>query len=455
MADTVKSVYRGEEGQGHARRTRRRGAPGGGPRGPQALESGLPGVLAPGGGSVVTESSSIPGPGPSPGPRPGTVSCRDHDYGRRKKNRLAAVTAQTRGSLNNSGGSHGGAGQQQQQRQQAPPQPQDTVVLEPEIPVRVFEGGTDGFILTPTVTTDPILRDFALWIVKKEDFQPSQSQIWIRKFVYSLLYHFSDNPEAHASPVLRSLTSCSGLTRLADILVLPMELDAGDKKNKLSFQNVVLPLIGVLTRERLCGSKTTTMTTAATQRMKRAIFSTVYKHQEQFLKEGILRCMTEAVARKSLVDKRRDFLPAKAADCTGRTPSVPHVLLAIIRLSYQLVINTEQISLAMVETLQALHSLTDVWIRTSNNTPSTQSLRDVLSAEWSRLFEVAIEPFICKNHFGAEVINISPETLKAFVLKNDACTDKCGRLLLCGHTCPLRCRFKTFALSIASFYFFT
>ncbi|CAI2198328.1 8875_t:CDS:2, partial [Funneliformis geosporum] len=85
-----------------------------------------------------------------------------------------------------------------------------------------------------------------------------------------------------------------GLKKLREIINFPsMSCDAGLQKNVLSFQHVVLPLMGLLTR--------TAITESILEKYVHAIFSAVYNNIDSFLYNVIIM-LKELVQRDSIID---------------------------------------------------------------------------------------------------------------------------------------------------------
>ncbi|CAB4484431.1 unnamed protein product [Rhizophagus irregularis] len=89
----------------------------------------------------------------------------------------------------------------------------------------------------------------------------------------------------------------SGLKRLREIINFPsMSCDAGLDNNVLSFQHVVLPLLGLFTR--------TAITECILEKYVHAIFMVVYLNLDSFLYDNVMKMLETLVQRKSVADNR-------------------------------------------------------------------------------------------------------------------------------------------------------
>ncbi|KAG0031946.1 hypothetical protein BGZ82_006739, partial [Podila clonocystis] len=128
---------------------------------------------------------------------------------------------------------------------------------------------------------------------------------------------------------------------------MPMGIDAASIYGTLSFQFVVLPLIGVLTRAFVCQS---TMGNESN-----TLFATVYTYRQKFIEEGIIPCMQELLARGSLADRSPAAKKIQQEDvymCVVTSMSCAY--LAIVRLIYQIVIRIRDARIDLAHTVRTL-----------------------------------------------------------------------------------------------------
>ncbi|RIA88937.1 hypothetical protein C1645_739024 [Glomus cerebriforme] len=89
----------------------------------------------------------------------------------------------------------------------------------------------------------------------------------------------------------------SGLKKLGEIINFPsMSCDAGLESRVLSFQYVVLPLLGLLTR--------TAITECILETYVHAIFMVVYTNLDSFLYDNVMKMLETLVNRNSVIDSR-------------------------------------------------------------------------------------------------------------------------------------------------------
>ncbi|CAB4391624.1 unnamed protein product [Rhizophagus irregularis] len=87
----------------------------------------------------------------------------------------------------------------------------------------------------------------------------------------------------------------NGQKKLKEIINFPMSCDAGLKERVLSFQYVVLPLLGLLTR--------TAITNCTLGKHVDTIYKTIYKNLDSFLYKNVMKMLETLVQRNSIVDK--------------------------------------------------------------------------------------------------------------------------------------------------------
>lgn len=212
--------------------------------------------------------------------------------------------------------------------------------------VQISSEGTDDIIIA---NPEGVQIHIASFMLKKPEIEGYWTQRQIRLFVNSCLLNLSNHHGADTSGVLRDMASETGLNRLKEIMLRPMSIDAGDERSMLSFQYVVLPLIGVLTRQKVCQ---TTMTSESG-----IIYSTVYFHRRQFLEDGVLSCMENLLDRGTLDDYSRSAQSVLKDPGVCRVSSLQRALIAIVRLVYQLVKRKRDAQIEMADMVQELHGL--------------------------------------------------------------------------------------------------
>ncbi|KAG0380217.1 hypothetical protein BGX24_009554 [Mortierella sp. AD032] len=244
------------------------------------------------------------------------------------------------------GGEHGGGGAGRGRGRGMTSEDKDAVASARPRTFQISSEGTDDIIVA---NPEGVQLHVASLILKKQEFDGGWTQRQIRYFVNSCLLNLSNHHGVDTSGVLRDMASDSGLNKLKDIMLRPMSIDAGDERSVISFQYVVLPLIGVFTRQKVCQ---TTMTSESG-----IIYSTVYFHRRQFLEDGVLRCMEALLNRGSLEDESRSARVVLSDPGVCRVSSLQRALIAIVRLVYQLVKRKRDAQIEMADMVQHLHEL--------------------------------------------------------------------------------------------------
>ncbi|KAF9129395.1 hypothetical protein BGW39_004203 [Mortierella sp. 14UC] len=244
------------------------------------------------------------------------------------------------------GGEHGGGGAGRGRGRGLTNEDKAAVASTRPKTFQISSEGTDDIIVA---NSEGVQLHLASLILKKQDLEGVWTQRQIRFFVNSCLLNLSNHHGVDTSGVLRDLASDTGLNKLKEILLRPMSIDAGDERSVISFQYVVLPLIGVLTRQKVCQ---TTMTSESG-----IIYSTIYFHRRQFLEDGVLPCMEALLNRGSLDDCSRSARAVLSDPGVCRVSSLQRALIAIVRLVYQMVKRKRDAQIEMADMVQELHGL--------------------------------------------------------------------------------------------------
>ncbi|KAF9378427.1 hypothetical protein CPB97_009588 [Podila verticillata] len=228
--------------------------------------------------------------------------------------------------------------------------------------------------------------------VNKKEFG-FRSQLQICHFVNSCLLNLSNHHNVDTSGLLRALASDSGSARLKEILMMPMGIDEALRSSRLSFQFVILPLVGVLTRESIC------MSTVGSE--SNMIYATVYAYRQKFIEEGVIPCMQKVLSRGSL---------AASSLATGWTQlltehmcvvtSLPCAFLTVVRLVYQLITRIHDARVTLATVVGTLVAQAQMCTQISNGTDRDQFISRILTKEVNRLQRIvsdaqgAIIPFL-------------------------------------------------------------
>ncbi|KAG0088484.1 hypothetical protein BGZ92_006112 [Podila epicladia] len=237
--------------------------------------------------------------------------------------------------------------------------------------IQISNEGTDDIIVASPA--NEFVRHFAQIVLTKPEFTDFQSLGQIRRFVNSCLLSFSNHHSVDTSDLLSALASWQGQERLKDILRMPIDIDAANIYGKLSFQFVVLPLVGVLTRESICQFGMDGATNA--------IYATVYAHRQNFIKDGIIPNMKRLLERGSLKDQSPGATQIQWEDkylCV--VPS-----LAIVRLIYQIVFRIRDARTDLARTVRTLVIQVHTCAKNFNKTEWDRRVNAVMVQEVKRL----------------------------------------------------------------------
>ncbi|KAF8978876.1 hypothetical protein BGZ46_006063 [Entomortierella lignicola] len=258
---------------------------------------------------------------------------------------------------------------------------QQAQIVAPRRPLgnRVSSEGTDDIIIA--AAADRQLQHVAGFILRKKDFTQFNSQKFVRSFINSCLLNLSNHHGVDTSSILTDLGSQTGCARLTDIMLMNMDIDAGDERETLSFQFVILPLIGVLTREAVCQS--------TLSNESGLIYSTAYQLREQFLENGVLRCMDRLIERGSLKDYSlgaERLLRQDSSVC--KISSLQRALIAVTRLVYQFIKRFKDARIQLGGIIKKLHRQQVAILQLGTDSDEDRYLDIVLASEISRLQKI-------------------------------------------------------------------
>ncbi|CAB4399021.1 unnamed protein product [Rhizophagus irregularis] len=190
----------------------------------------------------------------------------------------------------------------------------------------------------------------------------------VRIFVGSAL----SAADSGADELVTELGNPDGLKKLEEIInFCSMSCDAGLDKQVLSFQYVVLPLLGVLTR--------TTITECTLKNYVHAIFMVVYTNLDPFLYNGVMKMLETLVQRNSLVDEEPySFIPT----------SLGIFFLVIVRLLTELLhrVKEETINETMCNIVRDLQRLKIDYQQSIEQQPSPTSTDPLINNLETRKF---------------------------------------------------------------------
>ncbi|KAF9584716.1 hypothetical protein BGW38_005440 [Lunasporangiospora selenospora] len=240
--------------------------------------------------------------------------------------------------------------------------------------------GTDDVICAASAPNEQFQK-LALSVLYRDEFE--FHDCWsVRRFINSCLVNLSNHHSIDVSQLIPALAAPSGITRLSGLMLMPMITDGGNggytNTDKLSFQYDVLPLVGVLTREKIC------MATLSTE--SNAIYNAVYNNRIWFFELGIIPCFSRLIANGSIEDKyvsADEMSRENSYACTIK--SLQRALLAVVRLVFQLVKRIREARLEMAPIVEALvrHAKDSRNLATSS--PTEHYLSDIVYRELGRL----------------------------------------------------------------------
>ncbi|KAI1315474.1 hypothetical protein EDD11_000755 [Mortierella claussenii] len=245
--------------------------------------------------------------------------------------------------------------------------------------IQIASEGTDDIIVA--ASADEKLQSMASFVLRSDNFTQFNGQRQVRQFVNSCLLNLSNHHNVDTTGILAGLASMNGMARLRELMIKPMHVDVGDDKDTLSFQFVILPLIGVLTRELVCQSTMTSETGL--------IYSTVYLHRRQFLEEGVLSCMDILLTRGSMTDNSpggQRLLRDGSSVC--HVKSMPCALLAITRLVYQLTKRTQDARIELASVVERLKGQQRRCLLMTADSAENRFINEVLGREVARLGDI-------------------------------------------------------------------
>ncbi|KAF9433981.1 hypothetical protein BGZ76_008735 [Entomortierella beljakovae] len=247
-----------------------------------------------------------------------------------------------------------------------------------ESTLQVASEGTDDLIVA--VAADEAIQHLASFVMRKDDFKNFTGQRQIRIFVNSCLLNLSNHHTVDTSGIMSDLASKNGVNRMTDIMNTRMGVDCGNDRGIISLQYVVLPFIGVLTRESICQS---TMI-----KESGIIFSTVFKNREVFLEGGVLKCMDHLIRRRSMQDKSPAGRQLPQQEPVCQITSLQAALLAITRLVYQIVKRSRDSRIEMSGIIKKLQEQHEACISVTKDTAENHFLNEILRREVNRLCQI-------------------------------------------------------------------
>lgn len=264
--------------------------------------------------------------------------------------------------------------------------------------MHISSEGTDDLILP---TTSGAQIGLAMLVLQRDDLGTLQSPLQIRMFLQSCLLNLSNHHSVDTSGVLLGLASERGLSKLRHIMVQPVSVKSSNGTTSLTvtFQAVILPLIGLLTRQSMCQ---TTLT-----RESNLIYGLVQELCRQFLELRVLplmnRLLDQTLAQTSSSTpsilssfSQQNLSPYQShqqnqhqQDSFQSMAPLHCALLAIVRLMYQLVMRFPESITETAPPARTLAGLVDRCRQQSEAKNAKQVfLNSTLDTEMKRLSKI-------------------------------------------------------------------
>ncbi|KAF9161285.1 hypothetical protein DFQ26_004686 [Actinomortierella ambigua] len=248
--------------------------------------------------------------------------------------------------------------------------------------VQITSEATDDLLVAPAL--DSNAQNFARFVLSKENFDGFRTQRQARDFVHSLLVNLSNHHDADTSGLLTNLASENGRARLREIIGRRMVINAGQERTLTSFQYVIMPLVGVLTRENVCQSTLVSHTGR--------IYAEIYNHRLELLDQGIIPCMRELIDQGMMRDSSLHGDELLRSKSLMQVPSLQHAMLAIVRLVYHLIKRVQGAKKDMIDTVNSICILATDCVQRSDGSSMSRFLNLNLEKECQRLRSMVSDP---------------------------------------------------------------
>ncbi|KAF9911845.1 hypothetical protein EC991_002148 [Linnemannia zychae] len=260
----------------------------------------------------------------------------------------------------------------------------------------ISSDGTDDLIVPATTG---VYFSLANEVLENENLDALSTPIQMEFFLQSCLAHMSNHHTVDTSWILSSLASEKGIPKLHHIMLQPVSIDSNNDSSSstVSFQKVTVPLIGLLTRQNICQSVLTSESNI--------IYALVHKHNKQFLGSSVLPSVRSLLDRDSSGESlttspspRRNEQPQLHQDSVESIFSLPYVLLAIVRLFYQVLRRFPESAAEMGHMVEELVVLVGQCLLKSKEKHENNAILSVtLRRETERLSEIVNDNITSNN----------------------------------------------------------
>ncbi|KAF9126822.1 hypothetical protein BGW39_006326 [Mortierella sp. 14UC] len=238
--------------------------------------------------------------------------------------------------------------------------------------IHISSEGTDDLI-TPLTSGAQI--GLAFQVLQQSGLGALRTPLQIRLFLQSCLLNLSNHHKVDTSEVFYNLASGKGLAKLRHIMEQPVSIEVTDEttSSKVSFQNVVLPLVGLLTRQSICQT--------VLRSESNLIYGLVKELTQEFLELAVLTNM------RSLLDRQRQ--QGQDQDTISSSVTFPCALLAIVRLFYQTLTRFPDSASKLDHLIKNLATLVDQCLQQSERRePQQVHLNSILGMEIQQLSRI-------------------------------------------------------------------
>ncbi|KAF9905573.1 hypothetical protein EC991_001534 [Linnemannia zychae] len=183
--------------------------------------------------------------------------------------------------------------------------------------MHISSEGTDDIIVP---STSGVKIGLALHVLQQNSLGALRTPMQMRLFLQSCLLNLSNHHTVDTSSVFYTLASEKGLAKLHHIMEQPVSIEVNDEitSSTVSFQNVILPLLGLLTRQSICQT--------VLKNGSNLIYGLVKELTQQFLGSVVLSNMRSLLSLQHQDDQNT---------ITGSV-NLSCAFLAIVRLFYQI-----------------------------------------------------------------------------------------------------------------------
>ncbi|KAK3841780.1 MAG: hypothetical protein J3R72DRAFT_444324 [Linnemannia gamsii] len=255
--------------------------------------------------------------------------------------------------------------------------------------VQILKEGTDDLIVPSTAGVSFTL---AQDVLEKGNLDALRTSSQIELFLQSSLINLSNHHSVDTSWVFCSLASEKGIAQLRHIMMQPVSIDVSDDASIVSFQNVILPLVGLFTRQNVCQSALTSESNV--------IYGLVHELSQPFLGTSVLSNMRSLLDQSSVHDfsrvsptqpsssYRHQHRQHQRGTLGGDLP-LRCALLAIVRLFYQVLTRFPNSAAGLCQLVDELVALVDQCLQRSEGENAMKiRLEFALRTEAKRLSEI-------------------------------------------------------------------